>query len=256
MLLQAQFNWHPGWWDNTVLTATLHWKSFSSDFQKAILANRLGYKKSIAFPSNLVWTFETRRTFGDTAALSLRTAVRSLSLWQSGTSRLTLLWPHKCSLAFSSRPRAPSQGTLKVISWVTEPSQVLCGACHCPLIWLLAEMLPVATDTQVATVDASGLVLPPVSKGSSATVVLLRWYQSLKCSWKCTCPEIPVLLQCWGEGPLLELFHIPATSLKGECALCLHWRCALRLATRPLPLAFVTGLLGKQLFSVSLRFLL
>ena len=194
-------------------------KSFSLDFQKVILARRLGDTTSIAFLSNLVWAFGTWPLGADTAP------AWELSLGQNSIARspspLTAQWQSGLSLPILM---LPPRGLCGLIPWARESSQILGGSCHSPLIWLLAEMPPVAANIKVAR--AAGM------PGVWFFHWLLMAPGPLSYFWDGTRPfsghgntssqrtahgySAVAKALCWSWF----LIHIPAMSLKGEPALC------------------------------------
>lgn len=145
----------------------------------------------------------------------------------------------------------------EVIFWVFEPSQVLCSICHCPLTWLLTEMPPIATDTQVASAIAMPvkLILSTVLKASLSLQCFWDGNEDCNSEQKCIKQSAPATC-CYSKGIakalLLELFHVPAVSLKRDSALHPSWCCAIMQPTRLQLLVCVTELLFvNQLFTVA-----
>lgn len=150
MLLQAQCNWHPGWQDNTVSTASLHWKSFSSNFQKANSCQQVGIQEIHSLSEQLslsLWsTAHVQRHH-----TSLGT-IGSLIVTKWCCSASTLLWPPTTTdWPAPTKPHSefPIRGLWRLFPrcW-TLP--VLCSTCHCPLLWLFADTPSLALDEEVA----------------------------------------------------------------------------------------------------------
>lgn len=149
VLLQAQCNWHPGWQDNTVSTASLHWKSFSSYFPRANSCQQVGIQEIHSLSEQLglsLWNpvhVQQHHTSPGTIGSLI------LTKWYCSVSALLWLptatdWPAPTNT--QSSLLGESGGYFPDV----EPSRVLCSICHCPLFWLFANMPPLALDEKVA----------------------------------------------------------------------------------------------------------